>query len=267
MWFASRMAVTVTPYSAAMPLSVSPFTTTWIRAGETGALGAGVAVVGAVGDPGALEPRVLAAAVGVEVADGAADGDGLLVAAPLPECRAQSVIDVVARYDTAARPANAIRIATARTGSRDRLGGRGHGAPGLPGSPKVPGPAGLPDVPGPAPAARVRPGTTAEVTGAAAAAVRAQPPGDTGRSGGTSPRDRTPPGARGRLGAACWRRSSGGRRSGTRTASRDRRAARAGGSWPTRRCRAPSKRSPGPPGMRGTSVRAGQPSQPLDGRG
>jgi hypothetical protein len=87
MWFASRMAVTVTPYSAAMPLSVSPFTTTWIRAGETGALGAGVAVVGAVGDPGALEPRVLAAAVGVEVADGAADGDGLLAAASLPGCR------------------------------------------------------------------------------------------------------------------------------------------------------------------------------------
>jgi len=96
-------------------------------------------------------------------------------------------------------------------------------------------------------------------------ALRAQLQRDTGCTPGMSPRDRTRPGGRGQLGAACLRRGSGGRRSGTRNALRDRRAARAGGSWATRPYRAWSKRSSGRRRW-GRLVRARLPSRPLYGR-
>ena len=96
---AFMMALTVTPYRAAMAMRVSPLTTTW-TSGVATTVDVG-AVDGGVADPMAARVaagvRAEVAGIGVGVAGGGVDGDGLVGVAPAPACRIQSPIAGLAR--------------------------------------------------------------------------------------------------------------------------------------------------------------------------
>ncbi len=100
MAFALLIAATVTPYCAAMLVSVSPFTTTW-TCDDAAGLGIGAMVVVGVGAGVAAGDfaagDVVTVVAGEGVARGAPDGNGLAAEAPAPSLRIASPIAGLAR--------------------------------------------------------------------------------------------------------------------------------------------------------------------------
>ena len=99
MAFALLIAARVTPYCAAMLVSVSPFTTTW-TCDDAAGLGIGAVVVVGVGvgvGAGVAAGDVVAVVAGEGVARGAPDGIGLAAEALAPSLRIASPIGGLAR--------------------------------------------------------------------------------------------------------------------------------------------------------------------------
>lgn len=98
MAFALLIAARVTPYCAAMLVSVSPFTTTW-TCDDAAGLGIGAVVVVGVGvGAGVAAGDVVAVVAGEGVARGAPDGSALAAAEALaPSLRIASPIGGLAR--------------------------------------------------------------------------------------------------------------------------------------------------------------------------
>lgn len=137
MAFALLIAASVTPYLAAMPISVSPFTTTWTCADPAGlgigalvAVGVGAGVGAGVAAGVAPGDRVagVAGAGATEATGRAPDGSALaIVETPALSLRMTSPIEGLARRITEAMAATAMTTTTAR---RHRLRRRGADAPG-----------------------------------------------------------------------------------------------------------------------------------------